>query len=258
MRRLPLLIVALAATVWAANIKLYLKDGTYQIAREYHVEADRVRFYSIERSEWEEIPLTMVDLKRTEAEAAARQAELEKDTKILSEEENARREALREVSRIPQDPGVYWLDGDQTRAMAAAEASVKTNKGRSILKAIAPIPVVSGKGTLEIPGAHSKNVFTNPEQEFYIQLSQPERFGIAKLQPKGEFRIVENLTFLPVVKETQEELELVPTFQKQLTDDYLYKLWAREPLPPGEYAVVEYTEGKMNIQIWDFAIEKKK
>ena len=55
--------------------------------------------------------------------------------------------------------------------------------------------MVSGKATLEIPTPHSLNIFTNAEQEFYIQLSQQERFGIIKLTPKGaEIRnIVENL-----------------------------------------------------------------
>ncbi len=257
MRRFLPVFLALAAVVWAANVKLYLKDGSFQVAREYKVESDRVRFYSIERSDWEEIPLAMVDLKRTESEAAAHEAEIEKDAKVLTEEENARRETEKEVHRIPQDPGVYWLDGDKAKVMTTAEASVKTNKGRSILKAISPVPVVSGKGTLEIPGAHAETVFHNPDQEFYIQLSQPERFGLARLQTKGAFRIVENLTFLPVVKETQEELDLVPIFNKQLTDDNLYKIWPRDPLPPGEYAVVQYTEGKMNAQIWDFSVAKK-
>ena len=34
--------------------------------------------------------------------------------------------------------------------------------------------------------------------------------------------------------------------------DVLYKIWPQQPLEPGEYAVVEYTEGKGNTQIWDF------
>ena len=79
---------------------------------------------------------------------------------------------------------------DQGRGPEGREASVRTNKGRSILAKIAPVPIVSGKGTLELNGAHSQNVFTNPEQEFYIQLSDAERFGIAKLTPKGQVRMV--------------------------------------------------------------------
>jgi hypothetical protein len=256
MRRYLFAWLALAFTAWAANFKLYLKDGTYQIVREYKVQADRIRYYSIERSDWEEIPSELVDLKRTESESAERKAELEKDAKILSEEDKIQREMQKEVMRIPQDPGVYWLDGTKAVILKAAEASVRTNKGRSILAKLAPVPVVTGKGTLELNGAHSQNIFTNPEQEFYIQLSQAERFGIAKLTSKGQVRIVENLTFIPVSKEVEEELAMVGTFQKELTADGLYKVWPKEPLEPGEYAVVEYTAGKMNVQVFDFAIKK--
>ena len=258
MRRFLLALLALAALAWAANIKLYLKDGDYHIVREYKVEGDRVRFYSVERSDWEEMPVELVDLKRTETEAAERKAELDKDAKAISEEEKIQRDMEKEVSRIPQDPGVYWLDGNKAKPIKAGEASVRTNKGRAVLSKLSPVPMVSGKGTLELQGAHSQNVFSNREQEFYFQLSETERFGIIKITPKGAVRIVENLTFVPITKETVEELVLVPSFQKQLADGGLYKIWPREPLEDGEYAVVEYTEGKLNIQVFDFAIQGKK
>jgi hypothetical protein len=73
---LALLIVAVA---WAANVKLYLKDGGYHVVREYQVQTDRVHFYSVERSQWEDIPLDLVDLKRTESEAADRKAKLDEE-----------------------------------------------------------------------------------------------------------------------------------------------------------------------------------
>src|SRR5438094_8525814 len=96
-------ILLLAGAALAANIKLYLKDGTFHVVREYKVASDRVRYYSIERSDWEEIPLDLVDLKRTESEATSRQAELEHDAKVIEEEEKVSRELEREVMRIPQD-----------------------------------------------------------------------------------------------------------------------------------------------------------
>ena len=256
MRKYLLAFLALVLTASAANLKLYLKDGTYQIVREYKVASDRIRYYSIERSEWEEIPLNLVDLKRTEEEAAEHKAELEKDAKAMSEEDKVEREMQKEVSRIPQDPGVYWVEGTQTHVIRAGEAAVHTNKGRSILAKLAPAPVVSGKGTLELTDPHSKNVFTNPEQEFYIQLSETERFGIAKLTTKGNVRIVENLTFVPVTKEVIEEPTMVDIFRQQMAEG-LYKIWPKAPLDPGEYAVVEYTEGKINIQVFDFAVKTK-
>ncbi len=258
MRRVLLALLALVLSCWAANLKLYLKDGSFHIVREYQVETDRVRFYSVERSQWEEIPLDLVDLKRTQSEAAARQEAIEKEAKIVSVEEKIERQ-IQEVSRIPQDPGVYWLEGKEAKVLKQAESTVHTNKGRSVLRALAPVPIVSGKATLELAGAHSATVFSNPEQEFYIQLSDVDRFGIVKLSPgKGGVRIVETMTIMPVTKEVEEQPELVDTFQKQLSPDGLYKIWPKQPLAPGEYAVVEYLPGKLNMQVLDFAIKPAK
>jgi hypothetical protein len=256
MRKYLLALAILACTAWAANLKLYMKDGSYHIVREYQVQPDRVHFYSVERSDWEDVPLDLVDLKRTQSEAAEREARLEEDTKAMAQEEQAERELAKEKSHIPQDPGVYWLLGNEVQVMKLAESSIHTNKGRAILKKLTPVPMITGKATLEIQGANSLNVFTDPEQEFYIQLSEPERFGIAKLTAKGAVRIVENVTTLPVVNEIVEEPTMVDILKKEV-DGGLYKIWPKEKLAPGEYAVVEYTESKLNIQVWDFAIKAK-
>lgn len=253
MRRLVAVLVLFATGALAANLKLYLKDGSYQLAREYSVKGDRVRFYSVERSEWEEIPTALVDLKRTKDEAAERQAAIEEEAKVLSAEDKAERDLENEVMRIPQTPGTYYLDGKETKRIANAESKLHTNKGRSILKVMAPIPVISGKGTLEIEKEHSQNVFTNPQPELYIQLENQERFGIIKLQPQKGVRVVEKVTTVPVTKEIIEEPEEVEIYRKQLTQGGLYKIWPTKPLEPGEYAVVEFTPGRLNMQIWDFA-----
>src|SRR5271157_1435615 len=92
MRKLLVALLLLVFTGWAANLKLYLKDGSYHVVREYQVQSDRVHYYSVERSQWEDIPLDLVDLKRTEAEVADRQAQLEKDAKAVAEEEKAERD----------------------------------------------------------------------------------------------------------------------------------------------------------------------
>jgi hypothetical protein len=258
MRKLFAALALLAVAAWAANIRLYMKDGTYQLVREYQVQPDRVRFYSVERSQWEEIPLDLVDLNKTRGEEGERKEELAKEAKALSEEDQAERQLQKEISKIPQNPGVYWIEGNQTKTLPQAESTVHTNKGRSVLQKLAPIPVVSGKATLEINNAHSMNVFTNREQEFYFQLSDVERFAIWKVKPKGPVRIVANLTFMPVTKDVEEEPDPVEILQQQLTPDGLYKIWPKEPLEPGEYAVVEYTAGKLNAQIWDFAVKAAK
>jgi hypothetical protein len=257
MRKLGFVLLAAALLAWAANVKLYLTDGTYHLVREYQVQSDRVRYFSVERSDWEEIPLEMVDLKRTEAEVADRKAALEKEEKIVIEESAAEREVKKEASRIPQDPGAYWLDGKDAKVMKPGEVAVHSNKGRSVLQKLSPVPVVNGKATLEMTGQHASTVFSDPEQEFYVQLAGTEAFGIVKLTTKGAVRIVENLTYSPIDKTmVDEERTTVDILHRQLGDG-LYKIWAKDPLEPGEYAVVLYTDGKVDIQSFDFAIKAK-
>jgi hypothetical protein len=247
MRKLLVALAILACAAWAANLKLYMKDGSYHIVREYQVQPDRVHFYSVERSDWEDVPLDLVDLKRTESEAAERRSKLEEDAKAMAQEEKAERDLEKEKRRIPQEPGAYWMLGNEVQVLKAAESTIHTNKGRAVLKRLSPVPLITGKATLEVAGAHSLNVFSDPEQEF---------FGIAKLTVKGAVRIVENVTTLPVVNEIVEDPTMVDILKKEL-DGGLYKIWPKEKLEPGEYAVVEYTESKLNIQVWDFAIKAK-
>ena len=253
MRRFALAFFVFLATALAANVKLYLKDGTFQLAREYKVEGDRVHYYSAERSEWEDIPLELIDLKRTETEVAERKQAIAAEAKVLSEEDKAERELQNEILKIPQNPGVYYIDGKETKKLKAAESTVHTNKGRSVLKAVSPIPIVTGKATLEINDTRSLNVLNLDRPELFIQIEREERFGIVKLTPQKGVRIVEKITTVPVTKEIVEEPEEVEIFRKQLTPDGLYKIWPQNALEPGEYAVIEFTPGKLNMQVWDFA-----
>jgi hypothetical protein len=235
----------------AANFKLYLKDGSSHIVREYKVEADRVRYYSVERSEWEEIPLDLVDLKRTEAEVKDRQAVIEKEAKIFTVEEQAQRQQQEEVTRVPQNPGVYLVEGKELRPLKSAEPKAVTNKGRTVLKVLMPLPVIAGETTVEIDGVRASQFVENAAPEFYFRLAYDERSAIFKLTPKKDSRVVQKLTVAPVTGEIIETQEEVPVFRRQL-EDGLYKIWPREPLKPGEYAVVEYTAGQRNMQVWDF------
>ncbi|MGP8243449.1 MAG: hypothetical protein ACLQVN_02900 [Bryobacteraceae bacterium] len=252
--RCAFVLLLVAAAAWAANLKLYLKEGGFQLVREYRVEGDKVRYYSVERSDWEEIPLDMVDLKRTQTEAAARQQQIERNSKSMAEEQAETKAIRAEASHIPVDPGVYWLEGEQAKALEAAESTVHMDKARQVLRVFSPLPTTTGRGQLEIPGAHAKLVFHQPEQEFYIQLSDAERFAILKLTPKGNLRVVEELSWDSVAREMTEIPTEIEILRQQLTSDLLYKIWPKQPLAPGEYAVVEFTSGKMNMQIWDFAI----
>ena len=252
MSRLLAGIVLFAALALAANVRLYLKDGDVQLVKEYKVDGDRVRFYSVERSDWEEVPLALVDLKRTEAEIKQNEEEHRETVKTEAAEEAAERAQRRELERVPVDPGVYLVEGDSIKTIAAAESKIVNNKRRSVLKVLSPVPIISGKAVVELDGEHSSNLTSNDRPDFYIRLSKDERFGIVRLTAKKGVRVVETLTTIPVSKEVIEEQQTVETFRRQLADG-LYKIWPTKPIEPGEYAVIEYTEGKVNLQVWDFA-----
>src|SRR5215471_7317586 len=98
------IIFFLALCAFGANVKLYMKDREFHLVREYKVEADRVRYVSVDRSDWEEVPLALVDLKRTEDETKARQAAIAEEAKLITAEDKAERERANEVSKVPAGP----------------------------------------------------------------------------------------------------------------------------------------------------------
>lgn len=246
------LLAAVAAI--GADFRLYLKDGNYHAVREYQVEGDRVRFYSVERSEWEEVPANLVDLKRTETERHERQEAIQKEAAEIAAEDKFERERREERERVPVEAGVYFVEGKQIKTLKQAESKAVNKKSRWLLKRLAPIPVVSGKTTVELEGEHSASVMTSSRPEFYMRLDREENFGIVKMTLKKGGRVVQEWEIVPVTNEVIEKEQDIPIFRKQV-DDGLYQIWPQQPLDPGEYAVIEYTAGKRNIQTWDFACQ---
>ncbi len=87
MRWLLVVVMVLVCVTWEsralwASQKLFLKDGTYELVSSYEVHGDRVRYYSVERSAWEEIPSSLVDF---EATKRAQEEEKAVQKKVLEE-----------------------------------------------------------------------------------------------------------------------------------------------------------------------------
>jgi hypothetical protein len=251
-----LLFLLLTAPAFGETVRLYLKDGTYQLCTEYKVVKDRVSYLSAEREEWEELPLELVDLARTKKEAEQHQVDLKADAKSQAEEDAAERANVRQVEQIPSEPGVYYIHNDNLETIKVAESKIVNNKRRQALKILSPIPMVSGKATLEIDGDSSSKEIADPRPEFFFRLSNFERFAIIRLAPtKKGSRVVENVNIVPVTKEVVQEFKEIQTFKKQEGEN-VYKIWPEKDMEPGEYALVEFTEGLENIntQVWDFKI----
>ena len=111
---------------------------------------------------------------------------------------------------------------------------------------------------MELDGAHARLVVTDLRSAFYIRLSDFDVLDMIKLRPKKSGRVVEDVSILQfkdyrVVNETRNKVE---SFKKQEAD-LLYRIWPQKPLEPGEYALIQYADGKLNPQIWDFTIDAK-
>ncbi|MEQ1884629.1 MAG: hypothetical protein ABL967_06165 [Bryobacteraceae bacterium] len=250
-------ILALTALCALAADRLYLKEGDYQLVREFQVQKDRVRYYSTERGDWEEIPLELVDLERTRKEAAEQKAALDADVKAQAEEDAAIKAARKEVASIPTENGAYYLRGGKPTALKLAESKLVMDKKRTVLKYLSPIPMVPGKGTVELEGETSAFAVEGRRPEFYFRPSDYESFGIIKMgPPKKGVRVLQKASILTVQGERiiNEERDEIKTFKKQ-EGDLFYKVWPEKPLEPGEYAIVQYTDGKLNPQVWDFSVK---
>ena len=216
---------------------------------------DRVSYYSTERGEWEELPKELVDFDRTKKENGERQAAIVADVKAQAEEDAAIRAAAKEIRVVPEEPGAYWIHDDKFEPIKVGESKVVNNKGRNVLKVLSPVPLVPGKSTVELDGVTAPLKIADTRPEFYMRLSDIESLAIIKLTPKKNFRLLENVSILPVTDEMVEDRQIIPTFKKS-SGEQLFKIWPEKDLEPGEYALIQYTDGKVNMQVWDFSIGK--
>jgi hypothetical protein len=249
--RVLVLFVLAVSLAFGSSFKLYLKNGDYQMTREYQVNGDRVRYYSTERDQWEEIPVALCDLKKTEVERQRTATDTQQQTKLEDEEEQLERAQQRIVESIPMNAGAYFLQNGQVKTLDYAESTFVKSKKRQALKMITPIPLVAGKVTVQLKGERAPFRVGDVEPEFYLRLEREQRFGMIKLEPKDGVRIVENIEVAPVTNENFSNPTKVATFQRQLASG-LYKIWPQKPLEPGEYALIEYTEGETDFRLWDF------
>ncbi len=281
-----LLVVGLAthpATAQTLAKRLILKDGSYQLAAKYEIKGERVRYYSAERGEWEEIPKNLIDWDATEKyeqgrlqgapapEAVALDKELEAEQKA----EEARSPRVAPGLRLPEDGGVFLLDTFQNHPqldeLHQSGGELDKNRKSNILRAVIN-PLASARQPIELDGVrakiqshtgvpaiyvnidpHDANGATVPAKGEPPPLPPGDRFKIVRAQVKNGKRIAGGIKIAPYGKVKPDE-RFVPATVQELTGGWV-KLSPTQPLANGEYAVVEMLgkEG-MNLYVWDFGV----
>lgn len=272
-----------APTRSARGKKLVLKDGNYQIVRDYERLGDRVRYMSAERGEWEELPASMVDWEATakaaEAQAKESAALVEK---VKAQERASRVEAPLDVDAslqvaagifLPPGEGMFALDGKLLVPLVQAGAGIKTDKKQLLKQVLSPIPIVPGKRNVEIPGARAKARITTAAPEFYLREAPPDpdrttpivrssrpgeagpEIELVRATVRGNSRRLEAIRSL--FGEEIARDRTVISVQRWDVAPTVFRFTLSEPLPPGEYALAEMLPDGMNLFVWDFGVDPR-
>jgi hypothetical protein len=269
--RLPALALALLG-LWAllgnprlawAQIKLYLKDGSYQLVKSYEVRGDRVRYYSLERSAWEEVPKSLVDFVATKKAQEEAEASKKKDLEEVRELEKQRFERPEETGfevapgiRLPKDEGVFAFDGVRLIPMVQSSAELVTDKKRTALLLALPVPLVKNRSLVVLPGPKAAVRISAVQPTFFVQSADGwgAKAELIPLKAGKDSRMVEKVQSGMGAGKSGELRTSVPLERAGVAPG-LFKLRPTQALAPGEYALGELLQEKLNLELWDFGIE---
>ena len=182
--------------------RLILKDGSYQVITKYEVKGDRVRYYSAERDEWEEIPTSLIDWTATakwnhdhqpganagtDAGGAANPngqndpglseaAKLDAEERAERDAEAARIPIVAPGLRLPDETGVWGLDTFQEEPELVHVLQANGDLNRASEHSIIRANMVSSAGAKEavrIEGASAAVQFHVNDPVFYVSLDAP-------------------------------------------------------------------------------------
>ena len=166
------------------NLRLILKDGSYQMVRDYQIVGDRVRYLSQERGEWEELPADLVDWDATnkwakdhaeveeEASPAMKEAaDIDAEESEERDDEKARRPQVMPGLELPDEEGVYVLDTfhgtPELVELKSTDLSLNTKnrKGIQVLN-----PLATQRANLELEGPNARVHLHVNDPAIYLSL----------------------------------------------------------------------------------------
>jgi hypothetical protein len=246
--------------------RLIMKDGTDQLVSSYQVKGDEVRFYSVERSEWEEIPAAMVDwdaTKKFEAERAKKEAaqvsavqKIDAQWKADPIDVDASIE-LGPAIFLPPGQGLFVFDGKAVLPIQQAHTTEKLDKKRLLEQIVVPMPVVPSKHNIVLPGRAAKMRIGTTEPEFYYRTTEAAepQFDLVQAKVKGDERIIASRSTIATINATSAQKEI--PFDVARVAPGLYRMTINQAMAPGEYAITQQLgtdEKTMNVLVWDFGI----
>ena len=290
--------------------RLILKDGSYQIVTKWEVKGDRVRYYSAERAQWEEVPYNLIDWPATnkwnkehepgaqpspaaETPSAATPAEEQKEAAAIDAEAAAERADQRARTplvapglHLPDQDGIFVLDNYQSIPelihLDQSTGNVNRDASHNVLRAA--ITSFSGaKEPVRINGQAARVRLHVDDPALYVSLdtgnaeevapedalmvnthgalpdkneySSPDsRYAIVRVDVQPGERVIGALRISRAGNATQSE-DIIPTKAEILTGKHWMKLTPKEPLPIGEYALMEIlAPGVINLDVWDFGV----
>ena len=202
------------AQAQVANKRLIFKDGSYQIVTQYKVTGDRVRFFSSERADWEEVTAKMVDWAATDkwakehalgasaaslpgangangaasgaanasaaSPADAEAAAIDRQEQAERAEQNARTPAVLPGLALPDHTGVWVLDTYRAQPELAElvqnSGDLNPRTGHNVTRG--ELDSSGGlKQHIEFAGATSKVQLHVDQPVFYVSLSVPAAAG---------------------------------------------------------------------------------
>jgi hypothetical protein len=247
----------------AAGSKLFLKDGTYQLVRSYETRGDRVRFYSLERSEWEEIPASLVDFPATKLGQQHEQGEQDKAAEAARALDKERFEAVANTGyqvapgfNLPDEDGVFAFDGTRIIRMIQSSSETERDKKRMALSMAVPGPLIKNRTLVELPGPHASVRIQSTEPAFYVKGADNwgPRVTLIPVKSTKQSRIVEKLQSGVGVGKSGEMRNSIAVERTQVAPG-LYRIRPLQPLDLGEYALGELIDQKLNLDVWDFGVD---
>lgn len=261
--------------------KLVLTDGSYQLVRSYEKDGERVRYYSVERDDWEVIPASMVDWAATKkAEAATEETSAQLLHKVQIQEAASKAEPPVDVDAsllvapgvfLPDGEGMFAFEGKSIKKLTQVGSQEKTDKKTVLKQILSPIPIVASKHNIEIPGARAAVRLTSGAPEFYLREppSDPTedssvlRSGrqsesgpdvtLVRAKVKGNKRLLESIKSM-FGQELSENRDDVSVQRWEVAPD-IYRFTLSAPLPPGEYVLAEILQDGLNLYVWDFGVD---